>query len=84
MQDVIPGVQHHHEWFNGNGYPSGLTGADIPLTARIIAIADAFDALTTDRPYRKALNSRAALELLEDDADKHFDPNLVSIFTFRL
>ena len=80
MQDVIPGVQYHHEWFDGSGYPSGLRGEDIPLNARIIAIADAFDALTTDRPYRKALDSKVALKLLADDAGKHFDPNLLSIF----
>jgi HD-GYP domain-containing protein (c-di-GMP phosphodiesterase class II) len=80
MQDVIPGVQHHHEWFDGSGYPSGMRGEEIPLIARIIAIADVFDALTTDRPYRKALDNKAALQVMDDNAGKHFDPNLVSIF----
>ncbi len=80
MQDVIPGVQHHHEWFDGSGYPSGMRGEEIPLIARIIAIADVFDALTTDRPYRKALDNKAALQIMDDNAGKHFDPNLVSIF----
>ncbi|MEN8233252.1 MAG: HD domain-containing phosphohydrolase [Thermodesulfobacteriota bacterium] len=80
MQDVIPGVQHHHEWFDGKGYPSGMRGGEIPLIARIIAIADAFDALTTDRPYRKALEKEAALQIMADDEGKHFDPNLVSVF----
>ncbi len=80
MQDVIPGVQYHHEWFDGSGYPSGLKGEDIPLSARIIAIADAFDALTTDRPYRKALDNEAAVQIMADTAGKHFDPDLFSIF----
>lgn len=84
MQDVIPGVQHHHEWFDGSGYPSGIKGENIPLIARIIAIADAFDALTTDRPYRKALDNKVAFELLKDGAGKHFDPYLVSIFQSKL
>lgn len=80
MQDVIPGVQHHHEWFDGSGYPAGMKGEDIPLTARIISIADAFDALTTDRPYRKALDNEAAFQIMADTAGKHFDPDLFSIF----
>ncbi len=80
MQDVIPGVQYHHEWFDGSGYPSGLRGEEIPISARIIAIADAFDALTTDRPYRKALNHKDAVQIMADTAGKHFDPDLFSIF----
>lgn len=51
MAEVVPGVRHHHEWFDGSGYPDGLAGEGIPLSARVIAIVDAFDALTTDRPY---------------------------------
>jgi putative nucleotidyltransferase with HDIG domain len=84
MQDVIPAVQHHHEWYDGSGYPSGLKGKSIPLLARIIAIADAFDALTTDRPYRKALDNKVAFKIMTDDAGKHFDPNLISIFQSKL
>jgi putative nucleotidyltransferase with HDIG domain len=80
MQEVAPGVRHHHEWFDGSGYPDGLIGEDIPLSARIIAIVDAFDALTTDRPYRTALPFSAALAELARGAGTHFDPALVKIF----
>lgn len=80
MQEVVPGVLHHHEWFDGSGYPDGLVGEQIPLQARIIAIADAFDALTTDRPYRKASHTAEAISVLELDAGNHFDPALLSIF----
>jgi len=80
MKEVVPGVRHHHEWFDGSGYPDGLAGGNIPLPARIIAIADAFDALTTDRPYHTALPFSAALDELARGAGKHFDPALVKIF----
>ena len=80
MQNVIPGVLHHHEWYDGSGYPAGLTGERIPLQARIIAIVDAFDALTTDRPYRPASSSEEALDLLELHSGSHFDPHLLGIF----
>lgn len=80
MRDVIPGVFHHHEWFDGSGYPEGLKGEDIPLEARIIAVTDAYDALTTDRPYRKAMYDDEALEELACDSGTHFDPSLVDIF----
>lgn len=81
MKDVVPGVLHHHEWFDGSGYPDGLAGENIPLSARIIAIVDVFDALTTERPYRTALPFSAALDELAQGAGKHFDPDLVKIFT---
>jgi len=80
MRDVIPGVLHHHEWFDGSGYPEGLKGEDIPLQARIIAIADAYDALTTERPYRKAMEGVEALEVMAGEGGTHFDPSLVEIF----
>lgn len=80
MKAVIPGVLHHHEWFNGSGYPDGLAGEQIPLQARIIAIADAFDALTTDRPYRRASTAIAALDILARESGVHFDPELLLIF----
>nr|MDA3833583.1 HD domain-containing protein [Spirochaetales bacterium] len=81
MSGVIPGVLHHHEWFDGSGYPDGLHTEQIPLAARIIAIADAFDALTTDRPYRQASEKQAALEIMQADAGIHFDPKLLAIFS---
>ena len=80
MKEVVPAVRHHHEWFDGSGYPDGLAGEHIPLPARIIAIVDAFDALTTDRPYRAALSVSAALDELALGAGTHFDPNLVGVF----
>lgn len=80
MKEVIPGVLHHHEWYDGSGYPAGLKGEGIPLLARIIAAADAFDAFTTDRPYRKALDKETALQIMAEDAAKHFDPHLLALF----
>jgi HD-GYP domain-containing protein (c-di-GMP phosphodiesterase class II) len=80
MKDVIPGVFLHHEWFDGSGYPKGLKGEEIPLQARIIAIADAYDALTTDRPYRKALDKNSAFEEVAGGSGAQFDSSLVEIF----
>jgi len=80
MGDVIPGVLHHHEWFDGSGYPEGLKGEGIPLQARIIAIADAYDALTTDRPYRRAMDRGEAAEVMASEGGAHFDPSMVEIF----
>lgn len=70
-------VRHHHEWWNGAGYPDGLAGEAIPLGARIIAICDAFDAMTSDRPYRRARTIDEALHELEQCAGMQFDPDLV-------
>lgn len=69
----------HHEKWDGNGYPRGLAGEDIPLSARIAAIADVFDALTSERPYKKAFSSQEAFEILYKDAGTHFDPYLIEI-----
>ena len=80
MEGVIRGVRHHHERFDGNGYPDKLKGKDIPLQARIIAITDAFDALTTDRPYSKAIAKGDALRKLSENGGSHFDPSLVENF----
>ncbi len=80
MGGVIPGVLYHHEWFDGSGYPEGLRGEDIPLRARIIAIADTYDAMTTTRPYRKALDVQSSLEELAAYSGTHFDPSLVEEF----
>lgn len=71
---------YHHEKWNGEGYPYGLSGEDIPLSARIVAIADVFDALTSERPYKKAWSVKDAIALIQDEAGKHFDPSLVPPF----
>ena len=64
----------HHEKFDGSGYPGGLKGNDIPLFGRIVAVADVFDALTSERPYKKAWSLEDARKLLEEGRGKHFDP----------
>lgn len=70
----------HHEKWDGSGYPNGLKGTDIPLSARIVAIADVFDALTSERPYKKAWSEEQALDLLREESGKHFDPELIPHF----
>ena len=74
----------HHEKFDGSGYPRGLAGEDIPLYGRIVAVADVFDALTTERPYKKAWEIEHAVRFLEEGAGSHFDPACVSAFIARL
>jgi len=73
-------ILHHHEWFDGSGYPNGLRGNDIPLFSRIIAIADAFDSMTSASEHREPLSTEAALEKLKESAGKQFDPELVKMF----
>lgn len=75
---------YHHEKWDGSGYPHGLKGEDIPLSARIVAIADVFDALTSERPYKQAWPIKKATALLEEEAGSHFDPTLVPIFLQQL
>lgn len=70
----------HHEKYDGSGYPNGKAGKEIPLSARIVAIADVFDALTSERPYKKAWTVEKTIALLEEEAGKHFDPELVPAF----
>jgi len=84
MRQIYEGVMYHQEKYDGTGYPKGLRGKEIPLVARIIAIADAFDAMTSDRPYRKGKSPREALEEIQRCAGKHFDPQLVEVFTVAL
>jgi putative nucleotidyltransferase with HDIG domain len=73
-------VRHHHERFDGGGYPDQLVGTTIPLGARILAVVDTFDALTSNRPYRRALAHGQALRLLETEAGTQLDPELVACF----
>lgn len=81
LRDIIPGVRSHHERIDGTGYPDNLRSTDIPLIARLIAVADTFDAMTTDRPYRKALSTEAALRELTTCSGKQFDAEIVAVFT---
>lgn len=69
----------HHEKWDGSGYPRGLAGKDIPHVARIVALADVFDALTSERPYKKAWTVEEALALIEQESGKHFDPALAAL-----
>lgn len=73
-------VLYHHEWYNGMGYPDGLKGEEIPLGSRIVSVIDAWDAMTSDRPYRKALSREVAREELIKGAGKQFDPKVVEAF----
>jgi HD-GYP domain-containing protein (c-di-GMP phosphodiesterase class II) len=74
-------VRNHHEKWDGTGYPSGLKGEDIPLTARVFAVADVFDALTSQRPYRPPLDFDKAMDILQIGRGGHFDPAVVDAFT---
>lgn len=71
---------YHHEKWDGSGYPAGLKGEAIPIEARIVALADVFDALTSERPYKKAWSVEDAVALIEQERGKHFDPNVVEVF----
>ncbi len=76
----VAGIRHHHEWYDGTGYPDGLKGDQIPLEARILAIADAFAAMTSERSYSNALTLEAALHEIKDGSGKQFDPRLADVF----
>jgi HD-GYP domain-containing protein (c-di-GMP phosphodiesterase class II) len=73
-------AESHHEWWDGSGYPKGLVGTDIPLVGRIVAVADVFDALTHDRPYKPAWPVEQALAMVRRSAGSQFDPDVVSAF----
>ena len=80
LRKYIPMVRYHHEWYDGTGYPDGLRGDSIPLTAAIIAIADFFDAMTSERPYRKALTEEETLHTIQSLSGKQFHPELTETF----
>ena len=81
LEHIAELILHHHEWWNGEGYPLSLKGEQIPLCCRILAIVDAYDAMTHDRPYRKALTCTQAVNEIRRSAGKQFDPYLVHVFT---
>ena len=80
FRDIIPLILHHHERWDGKGYPDGIKGIDIPLGARILAVADTYDAMTTDRPYRKAMSHDKALQIIRENAGTQFCPRCVESF----
>ena len=80
FEDLIPIIYHHHERYDGAGYPEGKSGEEIPLGARILAVADAYDAMTSNRPYRDAMTRENAVRELVNNARTQFDPNVVDVF----
>jgi len=80
LRELAHIVRYHHERWDGKGYPEGLSGEEIPIESRILAVADAFDAMTSDRPYRKALKLEKAIEEIRKNKGKQFDPDIVKVF----
>ncbi|MBU1122473.1 MAG: diguanylate cyclase [Candidatus Omnitrophota bacterium] len=80
LSGIIPAILYHHERYDGKGYPMCLKGEEIPLSARIVAIADVYQALVSDRPYRKAFSKKEAISIIEKEGGKQFDPNIVKVF----
>jgi putative two-component system response regulator len=79
-EEILKIVRHHHERYNGTGYPDGLAKENIPLGARILAVADIYDAMTSDRPYRKAMTPKVAIDELKKQSRHMFDPVVVDAF----
>lgn len=77
---LIPGILHHHERYDGRGYPDGLAGEEIPLSARILAVADSYDAMASDRPYRRGMPLEKVTQILRDGSGKQWDPRVVEVF----
>jgi len=82
--DIVPTIRHHHEWFDGRGYPSGLSGQEIPMHARIVAVCDAYDSMVSDRPYRAGRPVEETVRILQAGAGKQWDGDLVSLFLAEL
>lgn len=80
LHDTLQGIRSHHERWDGRGYPDSLEGESIPLIARILAVADTFDAMTSDRPYRKGMDIRIAEEEIRKCAGRQFDPEIAVVF----
>ena len=81
MKEFLPGMYMHHEMVNGMGYPQGLKGDEIPLMGKIVAVADTFDAMTTDRPYQKAMKFEDAVARIESFVGTRYDPGVVAAFS---
>ena len=77
---VVPIARHHHENWDGSGYPDGLSGTSIPIGARILSVVDCFDALTSDRPYRSRLTEEEAIAILQERRGVMYDPLVVDVF----
>lgn len=80
FRPLIPYILHHHEWYNGAGYPDRKRGNEIPLCARIICVADSFDAMTSDRPYRQGMPVEKAINIIRENRGSQFDPDIADIF----
>lgn len=80
LDDAAPAVRHHHERWDGSGYPDGLRGDETPLIARVIAVADAYSAMTNDRPYRDGMSDRLAIQILREGAGTQWQPDVVQAF----
>jgi ribonuclease P protein subunit RPR2 len=80
LEEAVELIRHHHEWFDGTGYPDRLAGEEIPLEARIFSVADSFDAMTSDRPYRRRMELAPALDEITTGAGTQFDPEVVKVF----
>ena len=80
LRGAVPAILYHHERYDGGGYPLGLHGDEIPLSARIVAVADVYQALISDRPYRKAFNKNKAMAIIKNESGKQFDPRVVKMF----
>src|SRR5437763_7919405 len=84
FKQVLPVVRYHHERWDGGGYPEGLKGEEIPLTARILSVVDCFDSVREERPYRRGMTREEACSLLRRGAGSHFDPRVVAVFLRHL
>ena len=80
LKPILPGVRNHHEAFNGKGYPDKLKGDEIPLMARIIAVADSYDAMVSDRPYRKGMPLERLEDIFRRGANEQWDPRVIEAF----
>ena len=80
FNNIFPIIEAHHEWYNGTGYPNRLKGEEIPLGARILAVADAYDTMTSPRPYRNRLSEEEALQIIREGAGSQWDPKVVDAF----